>query len=254
MAIYRNVQMSFWTDRKIDEDFTPADKYLYLFFLTNPMTNLCGCYEIGLKQIARMTGYDVKKVKAEIERLQNVHGVIVYAGCEVLLVNWHKFNWTSSEKFRKPLLNEIQNIKDQHFKGYMMSVYEGADSVSIPYQYGSDTTDAVTVTDTVHKSISKKEVNIVFKPPTVEEVRAYCQERGNTVDPEQFVAYYGSQKWRKANGQPLSDWRKAIVTWEKREAKPRQEKKPAAKGFDYANQRQYSADDMAELKRRLLAR
>ena len=62
MAIYRNVQMSFWTDRKIEEDFSADEKYLYLFLLTNPMTNLCGCYEIGKKQIANMTGIDVKKV------------------------------------------------------------------------------------------------------------------------------------------------------------------------------------------------
>lgn len=246
MAIYRNVQMSFWTDRKVDEDFTPADKYLYLFFLTNPLTNLCGCYEIGLKQIARMTGYDAKKVKAEIERLQNVHGVIVYVGCEVLLVNWHKFNWTSSEKFRKPLLNEIQNIKDQRFKDYLMSIYEGADSVSIPYQYGSDTTDAVTVTDTVHKSITKKEVNIVFKKPTVDEVKAYCQERGNNVDPNAFVDFYSAKGWRVGN-QPMKDWKACIRTWERRDQKEPPKKKV---GFsNYESQRQYSDDQFRAIER-----
>lgn len=249
MAIYRNVQMSFWTDRKVDEDFTPADKYLYLFFLTNPMTNLCGCYEIGVKQIARMTGYDAKKVKAEIERLQNVHGVIVYAGCEVLIVNWHKFNWTSSEKFRKPLLNEIQNIKEQRFKDYLMSVYEGSDSVSIPYQYGSDTT--VTVTDTVHKSISKKEVNIVFKKPTVDEVKAYCQERGNNIDPNAFVDFYSAKGWRVGN-QPMKDWKACVRTWERRDQKEPPKKKV---GFsNYENQRQYSDDQFRAIEKRMMRR
>lgn len=27
MAIYRNVQLSFWTDNKVEDDFTPEDKY-----------------------------------------------------------------------------------------------------------------------------------------------------------------------------------------------------------------------------------
>ena len=52
MARYRNVSTSFWEDNKIVDDFTPEDKYIYLYCMTNPHTNLCGCYEISLKQIA----------------------------------------------------------------------------------------------------------------------------------------------------------------------------------------------------------
>ena len=40
MAIYRNVQLSFWTDNKVEDDFTPEDKYFYLYLLTNPQTGL----------------------------------------------------------------------------------------------------------------------------------------------------------------------------------------------------------------------
>jgi len=55
--------------------------------------------------------------------------------------------------------------------------------------------------------------------PTVEEVASYCKERNNSVDAQRFVDYYSSQKWRKANGQPLSDWRAAVRTWEGRETR-----------------------------------
>jgi hypothetical protein len=34
-----------------------------------------------------------------------------------------------------------------------------------------------------------------FKPPTVEEVRAYCTERGNNIDPENFVDFYSAKGW-----------------------------------------------------------
>lgn len=53
-----------------------------------------------------------------------------------------------------------------------------------------------------------------FVPPTVEEVRAYCDERGNDVDPEKFVAYYTSNGWRVGRN-PMKDYKAAIRTWEK---------------------------------------
>lgn len=55
-----------------------------------------------------------------------------------------------------------------------------------------------------------------FVAPTVDEVRAYCAERGNNVDPEQFVDHYTANGWVQGNrGKPLKDWRAAVRTWEK---------------------------------------
>jgi hypothetical protein len=54
-----------------------------------------------------------------------------------------------------------------------------------------------------------------FVPPTIDEVKAYCNERHNNVDAERFIDYYSSQKWKKANGRPLEDWKAAVRTWEK---------------------------------------
>ena len=33
MAIFRNVHITFWTDPKIVDDFTPEDKYFYIYLL-----------------------------------------------------------------------------------------------------------------------------------------------------------------------------------------------------------------------------
>lgn len=52
-----------------------------------------------------------------------------------------------------------------------------------------------------------------FVPPTVDEVRAYCQERQNAVDPEQWLAHYEAVGWRVGRN-PMRDWRAAIRTWE----------------------------------------
>lgn len=59
-----------------------------------------------------------------------------------------------------------------------------------------------------------------FKPPSVAEVADYIFQMGYSFDAEEFVAYYASQKWKKANGRPLSDWQAACRTWEcKRKAR-----------------------------------
>lgn len=54
-------------------------------------------------------------------------------------------------------------------------------------------------------------------PPSLEEISAYCRERGNTVDPEAFRDYYQARGWKYGQGKPVVDWKAAVRTWEKRE-------------------------------------
>ena len=63
MAVFRTISNSFWTDSKVDDTFTPEDKDFYLYLLTNPHTNICGCYEISNKQMSRETGYNEDTIK-----------------------------------------------------------------------------------------------------------------------------------------------------------------------------------------------
>jgi hypothetical protein len=53
-----------------------------------------------------------------------------------------------------------------------------------------------------------------FKAPTVDEVRAYCKERGNDVDAEHFVSYYESNGWMVGKNR-MKDWMAAVRTWER---------------------------------------
>ena len=66
--------------------------------------------------------------------------------------------------------------------------------------------------------ISKEKVDSrprdVFKPPTVEEVKAYCIERGNNVDPEAFVDFYESKGWMVGKNK-MKSWKAAVRTWER---------------------------------------
>ena len=229
MAIYRNIQMSFWTDSKVVDDFTPEDRYFYLYLMTNPHTNLAGCYEISLKQASDETGYTKDVIANLLERFERVHNVIRYSKDtkEVLLLHWGKFNWTASEKFRKPLLLEIECVKSNDFKAYLMDEFNGEDTVSIPYPYGSDTTDTVTVTDTVSDTDSitvkgkgskrgKPKGNLHGNPslrPTLDEIRAYIDEKGYPVDPETFYNYFTEGEWLDSKGEPVKSWKQKVITW-----------------------------------------
>ena len=55
-----------------------------------------------------------------------------------------------------------------------------------------------------------------FVPPTLDEIRAYCLERKNAVDPERFFSYYTSNGWRVGKN-PMKDWQAAVRTWERSE-------------------------------------
>lgn len=71
-------------------------------------------------------------------------------------------------------------------------------------------------------SLSKKE-NISntkkgthkFVPPTLEDVKAYCQERNNGVDPNKWYDHYLAVGW-KVGKNPMKDWKAAVRKWEEK--------------------------------------
>ena len=85
-----------------------------------------------------------------------------------------------------------------------------------------------------------------FSPPTVEEVAAYCRERGNKVDPQRFVDFYTAKGWRVGN-QPMKDWRAAVRTWERDD---RPVKTVSAQQY---GQRDYTEDELLAVSDDILA-
>ena len=66
-----------------------------------------------------------------------------------------------------------------------------------------------------------------FVPPTLEEVKAYCEQRHSSVDPVQFYDYFTADPdhpWVDAKGQPVQNWKQKIVTWEKFNVTPKKSK------------------------------
>lgn len=56
-----------------------------------------------------------------------------------------------------------------------------------------------------------------FAPPSLQDIRDYCSERNNDVDPEHFLDYYEARGWILSNGKKCRDWKACVRTWEKKE-------------------------------------
>jgi hypothetical protein len=79
----------------------------------------------------------------------------------------------------------------------------------------------------------------VFTKPTAEEVKAYCAERKNNVDPDKFIDFYESKGWLIGKN-PMKDWKACVRTWEKGGSSP-----PNKPSSVYVNPAQKEFDDLS---------
>ena len=242
MAIYQKIQKSFWTDSKVDDDFTPEQKFLYLYLLTNPHTNMAGCYEISTKQMSRETGLPIGVIEDNLSELQNRLHVIYYdiSTKELLLINWWKYNWGSSPKVRTCVSSDIKLIKNKNFKKYLEKINNGEisssallDRVSIQYQNSIDTSCSDSVSDSVSDSAGKY--------PVKEEFMTLCREQ-SIADKfaESFFERYSANGWTTDNGEAVKNWRNLLLAaWRKQKKQTEPEKQKE-------KQRNYTLADAVE--------
>ena len=84
-----------------------------------------------------------------------------------------------------------------------------------------------------------------FTPPTVEQVRAYCQERGNEIDAQYFVDYYEANGWTRGKSNvKIKDWKACVRTWEKNNYNKKEKPKNKFNNFEG---RTYDATELEKL-------
>ena len=65
-----------------------------------------------------------------------------------------------------------------------------------------------------------------FAPPTLDDVKAYCLERKNNVDPQKFFDYFSASNWVDSKGNPVRNWKQKIITWERNDDSGKPKHKP----------------------------
>jgi len=83
----------------------------------------------------------------------------------------------------------------------------GGGEKSSPYIYNKENKE--------NTNNKKREGASRFARPSLEEVRAYCEERKNKIDPEHFIDYYEANGW-KVGKSSMKDWKAAVRNWERK--------------------------------------
>ena len=128
LAKYRYVHCKFWQDPDM-LDYTPEEKYFYLYLLTNPHTKQCGIYEISVKQIAFETGFNRDTAQKLIDRFSDYEKIKYCSESKELAIrNWLKYNYSTSPKVKTCIENELKSVKSRDLIQYIDSI----DTLSIP--------------------------------------------------------------------------------------------------------------------------
>ncbi|MBC2239793.1 DnaD domain-containing protein [Listeria booriae] len=143
MAIYRQVHVSFWQDPFV-LDLTPEEKYFYIYLMTNSKTNQIGIYEIPKKIMEIELGYSIDRVSILLKKFISYKKILFSESKnELMLLNWCKYNWSSSPKVISLVNKELKNVKTLAFaRSYVeqvKSLGHKTDSLSIEYLYSMDT-------------------------------------------------------------------------------------------------------------------
>ena len=131
--------------------------------------------------------------------------------------------WKWSRGKVRRFLNELEHdLKIVQHKNNLTSLtticnYEKYQSDSTTDSTADGTTDGTQLRIYKKERIIRKEEEIhkkAFEMPTIEQIREYCKERKNSVDPELFFNYYETRGW-KLKGVPMKSWKAAVGTWER---------------------------------------
>ena len=200
------------------------------------------------KRIQRMIGAsedDMKLLLAKSFILLFDTGIIV-------IKHWRINNYIQNDRYKPTMYTDERSmltLKDNNEYLFEDECIQNGYITDTQYRLGKDSKG----------KDSKEEKKGRFKPPTVEEVSAYLNEKGYDIDPEAFVDFYASKGWKVGNS-PMKDWKAAVGTWVRR----RKNDNPAPKKtgnngpgqqnnpFNSFEQHRYSDDELDALEKMLI--
>lgn len=148
--------------------------------------------------------------KNDMDMLVFKQFVIPFESGICVIKHWKIHNYLRNDRYKPTLYIEEKNRLSLDGSS---SYVEGGIPLGIPV---GDAGKVRIGKDSKGKENIGADAPTIFIKPSIEEVEAYCIERGNTIDPEAFIAFYTSVGWKVKN-KPMKDWKSAVITWEKRE-------------------------------------
>lgn len=161
-----------------------------------------------------------------------------------------RWSWSKNRtlKYLK-LLESLQMIQRESSKQRTLltivkyDFYQGVEDTGVDTT--KDTGMDTGMPQTIMKNNENNKINNnrAFQKPSLEEVKEYCSERNNSVDPEAFVSFYESKGWMIGKNK-MKDWKAAVRTWEKSRKTENRTSAPKKNKFDNYEQRDYDFDEL----------
>lgn len=145
----------------------------------------------GRKALAAQTGLSEQTVRTSLNRLKSTNEITIASTNKfsvITIVNYGKFQ-DVPEMLTSTSTNSLTN--DQPATNQQLTTNEQEEQSN--------------------KGIKPRKR---FTTPSVNEVAAYCRERGNGVDAQRFVDFYTASGWMRGKT-PVKDWKACVRTWEK---------------------------------------
>lgn len=133
MSTQRYISTSFWDDEWI-ASLDPSEKLLYLYFMTNPLTNIAGIYKITERRISFDTGFNTSTIQHIMAKFEKAEKVFRH-GEWVIIPSWPKHQKVNERDNNRKGINAIlRSLPDEIFAlldgcGYR---YEFMDQVARP--------------------------------------------------------------------------------------------------------------------------
>ena len=146
MATFRKIHTTFWTDPFV-ENLTHEQKLFYVYLISNTKTKQCGIYEISKKYISYETGFSINEVSELLNHFIKTEKIYYNETTnEIAILNWWKYNWSTSPKVLACIRKELNEVKDKVLIGLLYSMDRvsilnqcSTDTPLIEYQYNMDT-------------------------------------------------------------------------------------------------------------------
>ena len=174
------------------------------------------------KKIQRMIGASEDDLKVLIAK----RFVLTFENGVIVIKHWKMHNLIRKDRYSQTQYVELLETLDVERNGsytekpidnQMATTWQPNDNqVATQYRIGKESIVKDSIDNIIGDSDESQPVKKrkTFIPPTIEEVREYCNERMNFVNAESFVDFYESKGWMVGKNK-MKDWKAAVRTWER---------------------------------------
>lgn len=107
-------------------------------------------------------------------------------------------------------------------KSFRLTETKNTDSVNTPYGVNADSVKLAPNNTNISNNTDNNNKDLIiiaktqkkFVPPTIEEIKAYCNDKRISIDVERFYYYHDARGWMMGKYK-MKNWKSAVRTWER---------------------------------------